>query len=655
MNAADTYPHVFEPMLLGNVELRNRIFVPAHTTNLAENFLPSERNARYLAERAKGGPGLLFTEAIRVHPTSIGRAGGLGGWDERSLPGFRRMAEAVKEQGAELFGQILHTGRHSDNIFLRTASWGPSPIPHATGALVPHAMTHDDIRTALDAFVFSTQMVKDAGMRGLEINLGHGHLLHQFLSPVANHRDDEYGGSEENRLRFPLEVIQAVIAAAGDDMVIGIRYSGEDFEPGGVDVPLAQRYLARIAAAAPIKFVNVTHSAFRAPSIGYHQADMNYGPAPFVHLPLAMKEVVPGLPVFAVCRFTDLSLAEDALATGKIAMVGMARAHIADPFLIRKTLEGREAEIIPCVACNRCHQNIEAHQPITCMMNPAAGKEIEWPQPMPKAAKSLRVLVAGGGPAGLEAARVAAERGHEVHLWEAEGELGGQVRAGRNGKGRSDLDKIRAYQTAQHERLGIRVKLDHPATVENVLELAPDAVIVATGGRPSTVSIDGWGTVNAASEHLTDDLAGKTVVLVDNEGGWTIASSAETMAGLGARVTVVTPLNTLLPGLGTMTKVLYVDRLGKAGVPIRMLRRPLAFAGGALEIADTMTGAKERIEGVDHIYVVAPPVSVNDLAEALHGKVPEVHLIGDAEAPRTLLEVIFAGHRVARGLGEPVG
>lgn len=651
MSGADRYPQVFTPIEIGGVRLRNRIFVPAHTTNLAENFLPSERNAAYLAERAKGGAALIFTEAIRVHVTSLGRAAGLSSNDERALPGYRRMAEAVQEHGAALFAQIMHSGRHSDNIFLRTASWGPSPLPYTVGAPVPHAMTHHDIHELLAAFVYSAEMMAEAGMRGLEVQIGHGHLLHQFLSPLANVRDDEYGGSEENRLRLSLEVLRQITSAVGGKMAIGVRMSADDFQRGGIDLETSKRMMRTIQQAVPLDFINVSHSSFNAPSIGFHMADMSYGPVPFLHLPLAIHDSVPEVPVFAVCRFTSLGLAEQALETGKIAMVGMARAHIADPHLIRKTLEDREAEIIPCVACNRCHAQIEAHQPITCMMNPSSGKEREWPHQFVRAAERRKVLVIGGGPAGLEAARVAAERGHEVHLWEAAGELGGQVRIGRRGHLRKDLDKIRQFQQAQHERLGIQVRLGIPVTEADVLAFAPDAVIVATGGRPASFSVEGAEQIPPAVAGFGDaTMANQRVVILDQEGGWTVASAAETFAAQGAEVIVATPQSSLLPGIANMVRITYLDRLGKAGVTFKLLRRPVAFRESRLELADTLTGAVETIDHVDRLYAVAPPVSDHSLADALADRVPRLSVIGDAEAPRTLLEAIFAGHREGRAL-----
>ena len=651
----DRYPKVFEPVDVGSLHLRNRIFIPGHTTNLAEDFLPSDRHVAYFTERARGGVGMIIVGAIRVHSTSVGRAGGLTAIDERVIPGFSKIVTAVHDQGAAVLAQITHSGRHSDNVFLREVAWGPSAVPWTTMGHVPHEMTVGEIAEVVGAFVRAAEFMREAEFDGLEVHLGHGHLLHQFLSPASNRRIDRYGGSQEGRMRFASEVLAAVFDAVGKDLVIGVRVSGDEFVEGGLDAEASRQIVSTLVARHPIQFVNVSLSAYTRPSIGLHVADMNYGPTPFVDLAYAVRDAVPDVPVFAACRFTDLGLAEAVLATNRIDLVGMVRAHIADPHILSKTREGRADQIRPCVSCNFCIGQIAVHRPITCMMNPTVGRESEWSVDIPKADVRRKVLIVGGGPSGLEAARVAAERGHSVRLWEKQAELGGQVLTGRNGHGRSDLAKLVKYMARELSRLGVTIELGRTVESGDIIRLEPDVVVIATGSSAGQFDIEGWGPVPAGEEILADTgmrelVVGKHVVVVDLVGNWTSASVLETLANAGAAVTCLVPSATLLPGINEYSHMTYVDRLGRAGVTFRLLRRPISFREGDLVTADTLTGNADTIQGVDMIVACSARQADASLHADLDGKIDSVRVVGDALAPRTLLEAVFEGHRVGRNI-----
>jgi 2,4-dienoyl-CoA reductase-like NADH-dependent reductase (Old Yellow Enzyme family) len=654
------YPHVFQPFTLGNVRLRNRIFISGHTTNFGEQLLPSARDVAYHAERARGGVGLIFTGGIRVHPASVDRMLCLVAYDERALPGFRRIADAVHEHGVPIFAQILHTGRQTTNIHLRMPSWAPSPVPWSATGAIPHAMTRGEMEEVIEHFVRAAQLLREAGYDGLEVHFGHGHLLHQFLSPAVNQRTDEFGGSEENRLRFPLAVLKAVQRAVGEAMVVGIRVSGDELVPGGLGLEESVRLIRRIHEEAPVHFINVSVSAYTLPSIGFHVAEMNYGAAPFRHVAFAVREAIPDVPVFTIIRYTTLAQAEAVLATGMVDLVGMTRAHMADPHLIAKTLAGREDEIRPCVSCNFCIGQLAKVAPITCMMNPTVGKEAEWPVDPPRTAAPQRVLVVGGGPAGLEAARLAAEMGHQVTLWEASDALGGQLRIGQAGSGRSDLGLAIAYFCRQLQRLGVEVRLNYEATPERVLAEGADVVILATGSWPTPYELAGYGPVPTASEVLTGSFeryAGKAGVVIDLIGSWASASVAETLARAGARVTIVSPGDVLFWDLNLYSKATTVDRLMKLRVVCRMYRRPLRYEDGALILGDMLSPLEERIEGVEWLVAVTANTPRDLLARELEGKVPRLISVGDMRAPRSLLEAIYEGHAAARSwlLSGPAG
>ena len=649
-----SFPHVFSPYRIGRLELRNRIFVPAHTTNYGVDHLPSERHVHYHAEKARGGVGLIIFEAIRVHPTSIGRAQGVIGYDPRCVPAFRRVVEAVHGHGARLFGQIVHVGRHAEGMFGRTATWGASPIPWSPTGPIPHVMTEDDMAAVVDAHVRTALYLREAGVDGVEVHFGHGHLLQQFLSPASNVRADAYGGSEDNRLRFPLQVLDAVRKAMGPGFPVGIRISAEEFLPEGLALEDMQRIVPKIVAAVPVDFVNVSHSAYHASySLATQMADMHFSRAAFRYLPAGVKQAVPHLPVFAVCRFNRLELAEAILAAGEADLVGMARAHIADPMLLTKARAGRLDAIRPCIACNQgCIGMVELHQPITCLMNPTAGREAEWGEgTLTPAAVSRRILVVGGGPAGLEAARVAAVRGHRVTIWEREREVGGQVNIAARIGARQEFTHARSWFEEQCRALGVAIECGVEATPERVQAFRPDAVVLATGARPRATTIPGAARVYTVWDALLEpERLGRHVAFIAADGDWPGVATAEHLADLGKRVTLITAQ----AGYGwrvTIYSMLAVrHRFREKGIRVLPLRIVAGVDDRTLILEDVSAGATERLNDVDSIVAAAGGVAESQLYDELRGRVPELTSVGDCVAPRTALEAIFEGHAAGRAL-----
>lgn len=648
--AESPYPNVFAPVAIGGVQLRNRVFVSAHTTNFGENFLPTDRHVAYHAERAKGGAGLIITEPLRVHPTSLGRAGGLAA-DSAALPGLTRIVTAVRDEGAAVFTQITHAGRHSENVFRRTAAWGPSARRWNPAGGVPHRMSRRDMAEVRSAYVAAARLAVAAGFQGIEVHFGHGHLPHQFISAAANDRTDAYGGTEENRLRFPLELLDAVLDAVGSETIVGVRMSADEFVQGGQDLDEGRRIAHLLDTTRDIGFINISVASYTVPSIGHHVADMSEGHTPYLAQILAVATECRRTPALAACRFVDLADAERGLATGMLSAVAMTRAHIADPHLIAKAKAGRQAAIRPCVSCNFCIGEIAGHRPMTCMMNPAVGHEQQWPAVPAPAGNQRQILVIGGGPAGLEAARVAAERGHRVRVAERAAELGGQLRAGRRGAGRGHLDRLRTYHQNQLTDLDVDVRTGTAVTAADVLAAPPDAVVLATGAARRNRNVAGWGPALTADEVLRGrDWRDRTVVILDDDGDWASASVAETVARGGARaVHLVCTAGTPLWRITEYSRMTAVERLRALDVQI-WTSAGARFADATATVSCTLVSATTTVPAVTDVIVLDPPTAEDDLAAPLAEAGIAVHLIGDAVAPRSLLAAMHEGHSLGRSI-----
>ncbi|TCT11579.1 hypothetical protein EDC22_104342 [Tepidamorphus gemmatus] len=653
------YPLAMRPFDLAGVEVRNRIFLPAHTTNFGRDFLPTDAHVHYLAERARAGIGLVIVEPLRVHRTSLGRSGGLTGSDRRALPGLRRIVEAVRAAGARIFVQITHAGRHGPNETDRLPAWGPSPVPWIPGADVPHAMTRSEMDAVREAYVETAELAIEAGFEGIEVHVGHGHLLHQFLSPAANLRDDDWGGSPEKRLRYPLEVVETLAAAIGGRVPLGIRASVTDLMPDGLGPEEQREIIARFAAIPGISFVNASVAAYQWPSIGHHVADMAHPPHPFRDLTEALRPVIGNLPLLTANRYRTLAEVEDTLARGVIDMIGMNRAHMADPELLPKSLAGREAEVRPCIAHNFCIGQVGAHRPISCMMNPRVGREGDWGE-IPVIARRRRVLVLGGGPAGLEAARIAALAGHQVTLWERTEALGGRLVLAGTGAGRGDLHRMRDWLTAAVGRAGIAVATGVTATADAVADHGADVVILAVGATHAAQPLPVAGGDPVPSMDVPAALAapreawrGLRIAILDEAGSWATLSAAETLAAAGAAVEIVATPVTALWNVTLYSRMTALERLAKAGVRLRTgLADPCLDDRRRLVCRVVATGEIVDLGTFDAFVHSDPGIAATTLQEDLERLGLHVRPIGDAVVPRTLFEAMHDAHAAVRSLGE---
>jgi mycofactocin system FadH/OYE family oxidoreductase 2 len=660
------YPHLLSPLTIGNVTVRNRIMQTAHIKLFAANALDSQRNVDYQVARARGGAGLLITGNRIVHPTSTTGFPRVA-WAFR--PGAvdvnRRMTSAVHEHGAVIFEQLNHFGVNasSDSADDLRVLWGPSAVKSPAYGETPKAMEQEDIREVVEWWGRCAELSREGGFDGTEVHISHSYLLHQFLSPLYNKRDDEYGGSFENRLRFAREVIAEVRRRAGDDWVVGVRISLSDFVPGGLDVEDAIRAARELERDGQIDYVNVT-------AAGYHNIFLAIEPsdAPdgyLVDLTAQLKAGLERLPVFTVGGIKDPRLAEEILASGKADMVAMTRAQIADPDFAGKLSEGREDELVHCIRGNQgCIGRVFKGLPISCTVNPAAGRErLLGPETLAPASPPRRWLVAGGGPAGLRAAATLARRGHDVSLLEREARLGGQVNLILATPGRDEFRWVVADLERQLRRLGVEIRLETEATPELVAQLAPDAVVVATGAVPSRTGfssmaplverlpgvdgahvLHGWDVLRGAEP------AGPRVVVLDDDGGRYAAGVCEVLLDRGAQVELVSRCNALFPATASTLDLPHLyGRLLAKGLVYRLNAWAKAIEAGGVVTFNLFTGAEETI-GADAVVLATGPRADDALYFALKERHPEVHRIGDCVAPRKLDHAIYEGELAGREL-----
>ncbi len=638
------FPLLFSPLKIGSFTVRNRIAsTPHHTLFTDPDGLPGSREIAYWVAKAKGGIGLIGSHVHGIH-----RSTGDTFAQPAAIQKFRAATEAIHEHGAKFVCQLWHPGAQGGGP--GRAPWAPSTVPHPDSWTIPHAMTKGEIQEVTDGYARGATVLREAGVDGAEIHGAHGYLITQFLSPLSNLRDDEYGGDAERRMTFVLEIMEKIRKAVGRDWTVGMRISGDEMTEGGYTADDFRKMIPFLTAEDQLDYLNVSVGVYRSKDTAI--APMYYPNGAFVYLAAIAKEVLD-IPVFCIGRINDPVMGEQILQNGQADIIGMTRANICDPDLPNKAREGRVDEIRHCLGCNEgCWGHIERQMPITCAINPSVGREEVWGE-IAKTSNPQKVAVVGGGPAGCEAARVAAEAGHSVTLFETSDKLGGQANVAALGPGRTDMAEIGRYFTVELKRLGVDVRLNMRATAEDVLALQPDEVFVATGGTPRVPEpIPGLNRSNVVQ--AWDVLEGKAftggrVLVMDDEHHVQGLNVAEKLGAEGKEVRIVTREFECGKHMEPNTRMTSLRRVDAAGVKLSPTSWVKEIGPDYAVIYNFYSGQEETIP-VDTVVLACNIDADSSVASALAGRHSRVRTIGDANGPRRLELSVFEGHMAARAL-----
>jgi N-methyl-L-proline demethylase len=673
---------LLRPYRLKHLNLRNRIIITAHEPAYPEDGMPKARYRAYHVERAKAGIALTMTAgSAAVSRDSPPAFNNILLYKDEVVGWMKDLVDACHEHGAAVMIQMTHLGRRTrwdTDFWLPVVS--PSHRKEAAHRAFPKKIEDWDIRRIVKEYADAAERMKAAGLDGIELE-AYGHLMDQFWSPLTNELDAPYGGSLDNRLRFTFEVLCAVRERVGPEFIVGIRYTADEVVEGGLTKHDGLEISRRLKASGLVDFLNVVRGHIDTDA-GLTDVIPIQGMPSAPHLDFAGEiRAETGLPTFHAAKIQDIATARHAIAAGKLDMVGMTRAHLADPHIVRRVMEGREDRIRPCVGANYCLDRIYQGGAAHCIHNAATGRELVMPHEIAPAAVKRKLLIVGAGPGGLEAARVAAERGHEVVVLEAAGQPGGQVRLTARSPRRRDMIGIIDWRMARCTARGVRFRFETWAEADDVLAERPDVILVATGGLPHTgilksgneLVVSSWDIISGGVQ------PGRDVLLFDDAGDHAALQAAEIIAASGARLEIMTPDRLFAPEIMSMSLVPYMRSLQKLDVTFTVTFRLEEVGRDGRQLIATVGSdycgvRKQRhIDQVvvnhgtlpnDALYFSLKPQSVN-LGEVDHGRLLaglpqaacnnpngafQLFRIGDAVAGRNTHAAIFDALRLVKDL-----
>lgn len=643
------FPHLFSPLRIGRVTVRNRILSSGHDTVLVRDGAVTEDLIAYHEARARGGAGLIVLQVSGVHETARYTTHVLMATDDACVPGYARLAQAVHRHGAKVFGQLFHPGREILESPDGTApvAWAPSATPSERFHVMPRAMTEAEIHEVLDGYGEAARRLREAGLDGVEIVASHGYLPAQFLNPEVNVRTDDWGGDRQRRLRFLRAALESARKEAGDDFVVGLRISGDELSHDGLNGELVLATVAELDAEGLLDYVSVCAGSSSTLSGAQHIVPPMVQPAGYVAPLAARVRAVVGVPVMVAGRINQPQEAEQIVAGGQADACAMTRALICDPELPAKAEDGRAEEIRACIGCNQaCIGHFQLGHPISCIQHPETGRERRFGS-LPLITRRKKVLVVGGGPAGLKAAAVAAQRGHDVELHEAARRVGGQVLLAQLLPGRAEFGGAVTNLEGEAHRAGARILVGSRVDAAVLSAVSPDAVVLATGARPrrprlelvdDPVILDAWTVIRGG------EVPRGRIVVADWRGDWIGLGVALQLAGRGRKVTLCVTGFAAGEHLQQYVRTAMLAQAARARIDIVPTVRLYGADSDTVYLQHTLTEEPVLLEGVAGTVLAQGHTPVDDLDPVALGFPPDrVFPAGDCVTPRTVEEAVLEG------------